>query len=155
MPRAHFRTFIATFVATFVEHWPIRQRCRQRLRQSHCLGRPLQWARVLWICLAGPVLCGVLSGFGSEPQVLLFVETPGTSPYQTALENRGYAYASFKVESDFNQAIEGADPAYNVVVVDSAVNYHDFASVAAFAQAGLKVAYLQVSPCAGVYTFTA
>jgi len=91
---------------------------------------------MLWICLAGPVLFGVLSGFGSEPQVLLFVETSGTSPYQTALENRGYAYAPFKVESDFNQAIEGADPAYNVVVVDSAVNYHDFASVAAFAQAG-------------------
>jgi len=92
--------------------------------------------KLLWIFLTAPMFLGPPSGFASEPQVLLFAETSGASPYQAALENRGYPYALYAVESSFNQAIDGADPAYNVVVVDSAVNPHDFTSVEAFAQAG-------------------
>ena len=91
---------------------------------------------LLRVCLGGALHLGSFVALGAGPQFLLFVDTPGTSPYRTALDNRGYAYQLFTDDLSFNLAANFADPSYNIVVVDSTLNAHDFTPVIDFVSGG-------------------
>ena len=73
-------------------------------------------------------------------QVLLFHDAGFffgvPSHYQTALDNRGYTYQLFTDGFSFHQAVQSADPASDVVVIDALADFYDFSSVSAFVQAG-------------------
>ena len=99
---------------------------------SRTRNRALAWTRVL----CGLFLGVQFQGTAAANQVLLYTATLGTSHYQTALDNRGYSYQLFTDDTEFDQAVQNADPVSDVVVVDAMQFFHTFDALVTFVQSG-------------------
>jgi len=76
---------------------------------------------------------------GGITQALLFLDAPYGSPYEVALLNLGLPYQRHSVESSFNTAVNGANRATTLVVVDAPQQNYAFSSLSSFINGGGRV----------------
>jgi hypothetical protein len=76
---------------------------------------------------------------GPVTQVLLFSDSLVASPFEAALANLGQTFQRFSDEFSFNSAVNAANRATTLVIVDAPQNFYGFSSLAGFVNGGGRV----------------